>query len=49
MKPIDYVLFAPAIIFCIASVVGWLLGKPGFEKFAMAGIGLYLVTLAETR
>lgn len=46
MKPIDYLRFVPATIFCTASVVGWLLGKPDYEGFVMAGIGCYFVALA---
>lgn len=47
MKPIDYLRFAPAIIFCVASVVGWLLDKPDFDKIAFVGIGCFLFALGK--
>jgi len=48
MKMIDFLRFSPAIIFCVASVAGWLLGKDGTLGFALAGVFCYLVALDAT-
>jgi hypothetical protein len=43
MKPIDYVLFFPGTLFCVASVIGWFIGLRDAGTVAMLGMACYAV------
>jgi hypothetical protein len=42
MKQINYLRYAPAIIFCLGSVIGWLLGKDGSGGVAYLGVACFV-------